>query len=102
MKSVYCAVRTGSLYESQHFVFKWLKYINEHNSICNQPDTTVCYFTVTLLLASSVGLKRPQSGQYLQQQKKLKMPVHIAQRRQFYGIPLTFISILYNYELNYK
>jgi len=27
MKSVYCAVRTGSLNKSLHFVFKWLRHI---------------------------------------------------------------------------
>jgi len=45
-------------------------------------------------LDTSFGLKRPSSGQYLQ---KLKMLVHIVQKRQFYGIPFTFISSLYNY-----
>jgi len=34
-----------------------------------------------LVLATSFGLKRPSSGQYLQ--KKLKMLVYIVQRRQF-------------------
>jgi hypothetical protein len=38
-----------------------------------------------LLLATSFGLKRPSSGQYLQK-KKLKILVHIlvVQKRQFY------------------
>jgi len=36
------------------------------NYICTPSDTTILYFIVILLLATSFGLKRPSSGQYLQ------------------------------------
>jgi len=50
------------------------------------------YFVIIIipLLATSFGLKKPTSGQYLQ--KSVKMQVHIVQKCQLYGIPLTFVS----------
>jgi hypothetical protein len=48
-------------------------------------------FYYWLLLSASKG--HNQASIY----KKLKMLVHIVQKRQFYGIPFTFISSLYNY-----
>jgi hypothetical protein len=53
-------------------------------------------FIVILLLAASFGLNGPSSGQYLQK-IKIKMNVHIVQKHQFRGVPLTFIDSLYNY-----
>jgi hypothetical protein len=47
-----------------------------------------------LLLATSFSLKKPHQANI---KKKLKMLVHIVQKPQFYGIPFTFISSLYNY-----
>jgi len=46
--------------------------------------TTVQYFIVTLLLATSFGLTGPLPGPYLQKKNNLKMPVHIVQKLQFY------------------
>jgi len=43
------------------------------------------------LLAISLGLNRPSSGQYLQ---KLKNTVAYPITRQFYGIPFTFVLSL--------
>jgi hypothetical protein len=42
-----------------------LKYINKTHYTCTQPDTTIYYFIVILLLATSFGLNGPSSGQYL-------------------------------------
>ena len=44
---------------------------------------------IILLLATSFGLKRPSSGQYLQ---KIKILQDVAQKSQLHGIPFTFSS----------
>jgi hypothetical protein len=68
------------------------------NRTCTPTDTTTQYFIVFLLLATSSGLKRPSSSQYLQKLKNAgaQYIVHSI-TRQFYGIPFTFIISLYNY-----
>jgi len=53
------------------------------------------YFIITPLLNTCYGLKRPSSGQNVQ--NRLKMQVHTVQKRQYYGIPFTLIISLYNY-----
>jgi hypothetical protein len=71
-----------------------LWYINKIKCVFRMTQLYV-YFIIIVLLATSFGLKRPSSGQYLQ--KKLKMLVNIVKKSQFYGIPFTFIRSLYNY-----
>jgi hypothetical protein len=44
---------------------------------------------IIIIFATSFGLKRPSSSQYL---LKLKMMMHVVKKSQFCGIPFTFIS----------
>jgi len=68
--------------------------MSKWNQTCIPSDTIIQYFTLFILLATSFGLNRPSSGQYLQ---KLKKGGAYGVTRQFYGVPFTFIISLYNY-----
>ena len=48
-----------------------------------------------LIVSTSEGHRQPKI--YKKKKKKLKMLVYIVRKRQFYGIPFTFISSIYNY-----
>jgi hypothetical protein len=45
------------------------------------PSGQYMFIIIIILLATSFGLKRPPSGQYLQ---KIKMPVHMLQKLYYY------------------
>ena len=69
---------------------------NKIEYVLRMTQLYIYFIIIILLLATSLDLKRPSSGQYLQK-KKLKMSVILVQKRKFCGIPFTFISSLYNY-----